>query len=98
VDLSLTMTEFLPMTPRLFCALLKHWGARQAAEHRAADLRAGIVAATIANGLLKKQNEEPFVPADFMPGQAQPEEKKQELTAVQRGELELAKFRAIVGA
>jgi hypothetical protein len=58
------------MTPRQIWLLLK----RQRQRDLRADLRAGIVASTLAN-IHRAENQRPFEPQDFMP--LRPEERSQ---------------------
>jgi len=77
--------EFWGLTFREFRAILDRF-----AEIEDRDfLRAGIVAATIAN-VHRGPNQDPFTPADFMPGGRQPEQMD--------GEKMLEKIRAVNAA
>jgi hypothetical protein len=61
IDLGLSDDEFWRLVPRQYAALLK----RRREVNRRADLRAGIVAAVIANAHRGKDSQ-PFRPKDFM--------------------------------
>lgn len=60
VEFGLTKEQFLDLSPAEFFALCK----AKKSEDRKADLRAGLVAATILN-LFRGKNDAPFQPLDF---------------------------------
>ncbi len=82
------------MSPRSFLALLERHDAQERGRERLEFLRTGILASVMANGLLKREDERPFVPADFMPGEKVEEENADPL---KKGELQLMKFRKVAG-
>lgn len=74
------------MTPREFDALLKRYHRQlemQNAIQERADLRAGIIAATIANFSMSRKRGKVYKPKDFMPRTRQRKTWKQMLRMVE---------------